>query len=192
MPGVRLYSPSDNTLESLRQKLDLGNKKAVLVATSGSMDYEQVALSIKKISERFPDCTILFRPHPQYGESELFSEIPPRVKIVNSESKYDLFMLADVVVSANSAMAVEAFCFTDNIIVITSDNEFCYNKELLKHKYPGFSVVPLCATEELMDKVAQCLRSPSRKQHQRESFDYRLEVDKMLLSIDQKTTSLSI
>ena len=186
MPGVRSYQPSPEREQALVTKFNLLGKKVVLFVTAGSMDYDQVNYLIEKIIVSFPEAIVLFRPHPHYGSPTFFDNYPNRLYLADVEDKHDLFRISDVVLTGQSSMVVEATCFTDDVIVLPPDNKYRYNREILQYKYPGTTVIPMYAIEEVINKIAACFSNPRRKDFKMEPVDYTTNLYHMLQSIETR------
>ena len=115
-PEIRAYRRDDEALDNPRRKYGLRTQKSLLFVTSRWIDYSAFDKLLKELYSRLPQVKILLRPHPVYENSDAHKEHADIVDFMNEESLYNLLSVVDVVVSAPSAVIIEAGMFTDNVI----------------------------------------------------------------------------
>jgi CDP-glycerol glycerophosphotransferase (TagB/SpsB family) len=169
----------------LNQKLNLDGQFTILVATTGWVDYQALERLLITVRRTFPSSNILFRPHPSYDNVSRIASKEINYILVEKENKYDLFSVADAVLSPPSSMITEASRFTDNIIVYPNRNDTgSKGREILQRQYPNLKVMPLEDISRLLTQLEYFRNHPQKKHPQTDAFDYEKELDRLFYRIE--------
>ena len=200
MPEVRAYRPSDDKLSRLQRKYDLSNHQAVLLTTSGWIDYAAFKELLKLLHSRLPQLKVLLRPHPAYDHDyrNVIKEGGSYLHPVGGENLFDLFSVVNVVVSAPSSVAVEASQFTENIVVFTDNNyeSPCHSErseesydglQRLSREYPFAKAISLRDTDRIVEQICQFLGNPGGKNHYQHPVAVERELERLFEKIEGRS-----
>ncbi len=165
MPELRKHlAEEQDSVKTVKNRINLNDNQVILLATTGKIDYQLFRKLVEHLLGVFPDFNILIRPHPSYEDTSESLIEGQNIQYVPFENKFNLFRIADIIISVPSSIVVEALSFTDNIIVIPDKNFSSEEgRKILYKRYPFARIVSIENLDAILGMAWELLDNRTTK-----------------------------